>query len=1258
MARFPDLESGFEKYLALGYGRHIVTGHLILHSLGLEGGGGTGAEVVLLVAFGDGAYNEEGEGAWGISAEFIGESEEITFINKVFNLDGFSEPVGQITPPGAIQNNDLMIVGTLTDHSSQSIPTTPTGWTKKEEQIVVYETGTAVFSWFVKKFSSSDSTPYNFLPASAPNLMDVAMMVWRGVDLVEDSSSFGIETDTPGITEIPVPSVDTSDDNHTVVAWGEWRFADANIPSGYSTVHDGGNTSVGTKIQASAGASGTINIPVGGTTTNDIGAGAVFALKPSVEGSGEISESDAVERVLYAGEDILTGYHYHPGTISKGEADPIQGIDSYFPGGLTYSATPNMAILLPGNMSEDADASKLAVIIKTSCIGDYDVNGNLISIGYSANPARVKADMLKRRGQHTRINWPSFVHARDYYDGLLDWAAGDTNNTYASFTGIPTYTKSGNITIVAGTGAASKPNAIDGNDNVATTQERILAGTDGWYKVVVSGAFPNFTGGGSIYLVDKNGKPYFGLSWGNGHFSTLANGVAIDENDQPYPFPASAPVTFEIGVDDDMFYLKQDGTIKILPQGPAPAPVDTDLFGRLHLWESTAALSSSEFSGRITIDTSLVITQVKRFEAHPAFTGPVDLGTALDYVDQLCASDTQDAGSEIIFLTPEPRTSVHIFDEDVNVVGFEVHPWQKDVRDRPNRLWAKYRNLDTEFFEQDSVFDLRDDLFNEVGRPIDPGPKNFGSMSASQAKRLIKFYMRRESDNYRFCDLIGMHDSVHVLPADVVTVLSHKYSVILSTGYTSGVTSVVLQTGEAAEFRLPPTPFFVTWWNFTDYEHPNQDPFKEIVQVTAVAGDTLTISASAANHNIAGKVYHLGRIPKDFLVLSATRQSFETSPLNRDFGLQEYYPDDYKDDDHEPNQTTIPTPPPPSVFSCPPTPVLQLSQMVTESVNKIIGTVHFGIHPHPQFVKIYVTPEGGTETFTGLTIEPASGSTTGTFEYIPGDFSTFTFRAEIASGSTVCGSATKSILVANVIVDTSESLPGTDSGSVVVNLSKGEVGAGSDFATKQGDVLASEIGAGSDSASKEESGGGFWDTSQSPTWTGITGATESPTGLLTKTETTGWGNCGAVSNETFAGDCRLSYIFREPANSNNLRMIGIGTDASCNTFSTIDNGHNLEVTAGLDPEISIYENGSVVDGDNPVGDEPADDGVVMEIERVGTTIRHYFTPFQGNPPEPGLGGRTLLFTSGVSSSGSIRVNVAIFGNGRIIDAADMDWRAI
>jgi len=85
--------------------------------------------------------------------------------------------------------------------------------------------------------------------------------------------------------------------------------------------------------------------------------------------------------------------------------------------------------------------------------------------------------------------------------------------------------------------------------------------------------------------------------------------------------------------------------------------------------------------------------------------------------------------------------------------------------------------------------------------------------------------------------------------------------VYASTGYTSVATSIVLLAGEGA--TLPsPTPFNMVWWNYTDYTDPADDPFAEIVRVTNVATDTLTITraqegTTAQNHNIAGKTYAL-----------------------------------------------------------------------------------------------------------------------------------------------------------------------------------------------------------------------------------------------------------------------------------------------------------------------------------------------------------------------------------------------------------------
>lgn len=81
-----------------------------------------------------------------------------------------------------------------------------------------------------------------------------------------------------------------------------------------------------------------------------------------------------------------------------------------------------------------------------------------------------------------------------------------------------------------------------------------------------------------------------------------------------------------------------------------------------------------------------------------------------------------------------------------------------------------------------------------------------------------------------------------------------------STGYNAAATSIVLQAGQGS--RLPAPSFNLIWWNSTDYPNPANDPNVEIVRVTGVATDTLTItraqeSTSASTKNTGGKTYSL-----------------------------------------------------------------------------------------------------------------------------------------------------------------------------------------------------------------------------------------------------------------------------------------------------------------------------------------------------------------------------------------------------------------
>jgi hypothetical protein len=79
----------------------------------------------------------------------------------------------------------------------------------------------------------------------------------------------------------------------------------------------------------------------------------------------------------------------------------------------------------------------------------------------------------------------------------------------------------------------------------------------------------------------------------------------------------------------------------------------------------------------------------------------------------------------------------------------------------------------------------------------------------------------------------------------------------VSQGYDQNATSIVLASGGSS---LPAAPFNMTWWNSTDYPDPSDDPNVEIVRVTGVSGNTLTVTRgqegiTASTKNTAGKTY-------------------------------------------------------------------------------------------------------------------------------------------------------------------------------------------------------------------------------------------------------------------------------------------------------------------------------------------------------------------------------------------------------------------
>lgn len=79
-------------------------------------------------------------------------------------------------------------------------------------------------------------------------------------------------------------------------------------------------------------------------------------------------------------------------------------------------------------------------------------------------------------------------------------------------------------------------------------------------------------------------------------------------------------------------------------------------------------------------------------------------------------------------------------------------------------------------------------------------------------------------------------------------------------GYEDSATSIDVLAGEGDRFAV--APFNVVWWNATDFPDPADDPTREIVRVTSLTDDTLTITraqegTAASDHNLPGKTYKL-----------------------------------------------------------------------------------------------------------------------------------------------------------------------------------------------------------------------------------------------------------------------------------------------------------------------------------------------------------------------------------------------------------------
>jgi hypothetical protein len=135
---------------------------------------------------------------------------------------------------------------------------------------------------------------------------------------------------------------------------------------------------------------------------------------------GEIA---GIDEISFEGTIIdPANYTFHPGTLSNGEADVLQGLDSRFPAGIFHSRVAYYTATLPDGLGADERPDKMRTILRGLKVNVYDDAGMQTDFIYSVNPANVFVDLVRRNCERLglplidHVDWPAYDAARKFYD--------------------------------------------------------------------------------------------------------------------------------------------------------------------------------------------------------------------------------------------------------------------------------------------------------------------------------------------------------------------------------------------------------------------------------------------------------------------------------------------------------------------------------------------------------------------------------------------------------------------------------------------------------------------------------------------------------------------------------------------------------------------------------------------------------------------------------------------------------------------------
>ncbi|MCC6329002.1 MAG: hypothetical protein IT174_10830 [Acidobacteria bacterium] len=453
---------------------------------------------------------------------------------------------------------------------------------------------------------------------------------------------------------------------------------------------------------------------------------------------------DGCEGLWFKGLEITpANYKFYPGIQSTGMGDTTQGQDTVFSTDTPHSGVAWIrATLATGVGDFDTKNSPplgLSGIFRTMKIQDYDDIGDPDGVlGYSANPALEVADLILRIGGRpaSRIHWPTWVEWRDFLAAAIP-------HDYTALPGQDGFGLRGEYY----NGASFNTLVFDRIDPVI--EFPLSAGSPGIginvdnFSVRWEGKIkPMYTETYTLYITHDNG----GKLW--------VNNLSVPLIDQ---WGTTGTHSATIALTAGQFY-----DIKVEWNGTGGSE-------ELRLeWQSTSQ------NREVVSHRALYPKTVNRprYETHPFFAGPTRLDDAVRTILNLCNSTYQEVDGKLRFFCLEQlATKTFQFTND-KIVNGQVRVIPRDVSNLRNSWQAKFRNLDSQYVEEDldPINIERDALITAAGRKIDGEAIDLFNCNRHQAYRTLDNYIKRTVDSKFDFELDGTADTFQVLAGDRVGV--------------------------------------------------------------------------------------------------------------------------------------------------------------------------------------------------------------------------------------------------------------------------------------------------------------------------------------------------------------------------------------------------------------------------------------------------------------------------------------------------------